>query len=163
MTCRGGVVWFTGLPASGKSTLAELVRARLGRPAIILDSDTMREVLEASSYAAEDRDQFSRVLARLAANLAHQGLVVLVAATAQRRAHRALARELAPRFVEVWVRTPAAECARRDVKGLYARAGAGEIALPGISTLYEPPLDPDVIAEGGLDKKAAAAIQALVP
>jgi len=162
MTGTGVVVWLTGLPASGKSTLAERVRARLARAAVVLDSDAMRELLEASSYAAEDRERFYRVLARLAAHLAHQGLVVLVAATAQRRAYRALARELAPRFVEVWVRTPAVECARRDVKGLYARAGAGEIALPGIGAPYEPPLQPDVTADGGLDDGAAAAIHALV-
>lgn len=159
----GTVVWITGLPASGKSTLAERVRARLGARSLILDSDALRIVLEADSYATTDRDRFYRVLANLAAALAHQGLVVLVAATAQRRAYRELARRAAPRYVEVWVRTPAAECAQRDVKGLYARAAAGELpALPGVGVPYEPPSSPDVTAEGGLDDAAAAAIQALV-
>jgi adenylylsulfate kinase len=158
----GVVVWFTGLPASGKSTLAERVRARLGRPTLILDSDVMRGVLEADGYAPDDRDRFYRELAEIAAMLARQGLVVLVAATAQRRAYRAVARRLAPRFVEVWVRTPASACARQDVKGLYARAAAGQIALPGVAVPYEPPLAPDVTAGGGLDDAAAAAIAALI-
>jgi len=162
VTAAGTVVWFTGLPASGKSTLAERVRDRLRHAAVILDSDAMRDVLEASSYAADDRERFYRVLANLAANLAHQGIVVLVAATAQRRAFRALARAHAPHFVEVWVRTPADQCAQRDVKGLYARASAGEIALPGVAVPYEPPTHPDVVAEGGLDEAALGQILALV-
>jgi adenylylsulfate kinase len=162
VTAPGTVVWFTGLPASGKSTLAERVRDQLPRASVILDSDTMRDVLEAGSYAADDRDRFYRVLANLAANLAHQGLAVLVAATAQRRAYRELARAHAPSFVEVWVRTSADQCAQRDVKGLYARARAGQIALPGIAVAYEPPTNPDVVAEGGHDEAAARAILALV-
>lgn len=163
MTAAGAIVWFTGLPASGKTTLAERVRARLDRPAVVLDSDVMREVLEASSYAGSDRDHFYRVLAHLAAMLARQGLVVLVAATAPRRAHRALAREATARYFEVWVHTPLVECARRDVKGLYAQAGAGAITtLPGAGAPYEPPVDPDVIADGGLDDEAASAILRLV-
>jgi adenylylsulfate kinase len=163
MSQTGVVVWLTGLPASGKSTLAERVRSRLRRPAIVLDSDQMREALEADSYAADDRDRFYRVLARLAATFARQGLVVLVPATAPRQAHRELARELAPEFREVWVCTPASECARRDVKALYARAEAGEITtLPGVGASYEVPAKPDVIADGGLDDEAAVAIQGLV-
>jgi len=162
VTAPGTVVWFTGLPASGKSTLAARVRDRLRRASVMLDSDAMREVLEASSYAADDRDRFYRVLGNLAANLAHQGVVVLVAATAQRRAYRELARARAPRFVGVWVRASAEQCARRDVKRLYARASAGEIALPGVAVPYEPPSTPDVIAEGGHDEAAADAIRALV-
>jgi len=163
MTEPGIVVWLTGLPASGKSTLAERVRARLHRPAVVLDSDVMRNVFEAESYAEVDRDRFYRVLAKLAATLADQGLVVLVPATAQLASYRARARELAPKFVEVWVRTPAAECARRDTKGLYARARAGELpTFPGIGSTYEPPAHPEVIAENGLDDAAATAIVGLV-
>lgn len=155
----GIVVWLTGLPASGKSTLAARVNARLAHPAVILDSDELRTILEASSYATTDREHFYRVLARLAATLARQGLVVLVAATAQRRAHRDHARDLAPRFLEVFVSTPLEECARRDVKGLYAGAAAGEIAaLPGVGVAYEPPQHPDIVSEGGHDERAVAAI-----
>jgi adenylylsulfate kinase len=163
MSGFGVVVWFTGLPASGKSTLAARVRSQLVTPSILLDSDVMREVFEAESYTTTDRDRFYRVLANLAATLARQGLVVMVAATARCRAHRELARKIAPRFVEVWVRTQVAECARRDVKGLYVRAEAGELpTFPGVGVPYEPPTSPDVIAEGGFDDTALAAIRQLV-
>ena len=163
MTEPGIVVWITGLPASGKSTLAERVRARLHRPAVVLDSDVMRTVLESESYAEVDRDRFYRVLAKLAATVAAQGLIVLVPATAQQASYRERARELAPKFVEVWVRTPAAECARRDTKGLYARARAGEIpTFPGSGAQYEAPTHPEVIADSGFDDAAVATIVALV-
>ncbi|MDB4957940.1 MAG: adenylylsulfate kinase [Myxococcales bacterium] len=156
----GTVVWLTGLPASGKSTLAERIRARLRRPAIVLDSDEMRLAFEAESYAAGDRDRFYRLLANVAAVLARQDLVVLVAATAPRRSHREHARAVAPKFVELWVRASVAEAAARDVKGLYARARAGEITLlPGAGVHYEEPSSPEIIAEGGLDEAAVVAVQ----
>jgi adenylylsulfate kinase len=150
------VVWFTGLPASGKSTLAERVRERLG--GVLLDSDALRDVLETADFA--DRDAFYRRLASLAALLARQGHIVLVAATAPSLQHRARARTLAPRFVEVYVATPLAECERRDPKHLYARARAGEaLLLPGVGVAYEPPPAPDVVADGGTDDAAVAAIE----
>ena len=159
----GVVVWLTGLPSSGKSTLALRVRNRLRRPAVVLDSDALRDLLELESYTAKDRDRFYRVLANLAASFARQGFVVLVAATAHRRLHREHARRVAPRFVEVWVATPLDECTRRDVKGLYAKAHAGTItSLPGVDLPYDPPREPDVTATGGLDDAAVIAIQQLV-
>lgn len=162
----GTIVWFTGLPASGKSTLAERTRGHLkslGHAAVILDGDAVRVVLGAGGYGTGDRDAFYRTLADLAALLAHQDTIVLVAATAPRRVHRALARQTGCRFVEVWVRASQADCEARDYKGLYARARRGEItALPGLGVPYEPPEHPDVIAEGGLDDDAVAAIARLV-
>jgi adenylylsulfate kinase len=157
----GIVVWFTGLPASGKSTLARRVRAELaGRtPCVVLDSDEVREALGERSYAAADRDAFYRALAGLAAMLAHQDHVVLVAATAPRRAHRAHARAGAPAFLQVHVRTPQELCEQRDIKGLYARARRGEAPdLPGVGGAYEPPEAADVIADGGDDAAAAHAV-----
>jgi adenylylsulfate kinase len=160
MSEGGIVVWFTGLPASGKSTLAWRLRDRLRGSPVVLDSDELRDVLGAASYASSDRDAFYGALARLAALLARQGHVVLVAATAARRAYRDAARALAPRFVEVWVRTPLSECEQRDSKGLYARARAGEApALPGVGVAYEPPESPDVIANGGFDDAALAQLE----
>jgi adenylylsulfate kinase len=153
----GTVVWFTGLPASGKSTLARHVHARLLAERVssaVLDSDALRPILHADGYTAVERDDFYRRLAALAALLATQGLVVLVPATAPRRVHRALARELAPRFVEVWVRTPLAECEARDPKGLYARARREATTLPGVGASYEPPIAADVIADDGHDDAA---------
>ena len=150
------VVWFTGLPASGKTTLAKRVRDQLG--GILLDSDELREVLGANAYDEAGRDDFYRRLGALAATLARQGHLVLVAATAPRRAHRDAARALAPRFVEVYVATPLAECERRDPKGLYAKARTGHApTLPGVGVPYEAPLAPELIASGETDVVAAIA------
>jgi adenylylsulfate kinase len=160
----GAIAWFTGLPSSGKSTLARRVAAALGGGCALLDGDEVRaELFPDLGHAPPDRDRFYEALARLAALLARQGLVALVAATAHRRAHRDRARALAPRFVEVHVATPAAECARRDAKGLYARARAGAAPeLPGAGVAYEPPERPEVVASGGEDDLAVRAILALL-
>lgn len=156
------VVWITGLPSSGKSTLAVRMRDALvaaERSAVVLDSDELRQVLGMHGYEPAARDAFYRALAGLAAMIARQGVIAIVAATAPSRAHREVARQLAPRFVEVFVDTPLAECARRDTKGLYAAARRGEVSsLPGDGATYERPAAPDVIAHGGEDDQAIAAL-----
>jgi adenylylsulfate kinase len=158
----GIVVWLTGLPQSGKSTLARAVQGRIAsrRSCVVLDGDDVRAAIGDGGYGASERDAFYRMLAGLAALLARQGHVVLVAATAPRRAHRDAARAAAPDYAEVWVGTPLADCEARDTKGLYARARRGDAPdLPGLGTAYEPPAAPDVVAGGGLDAAAAAAIE----
>jgi adenylylsulfate kinase len=162
----GAVVWFTGLPASGKTTLAERTRAALarsGRFACLLDGDAMREALvPAHGYDPAGRDAFYETLARIAALLARQGLVVLVSATAHRRVHRDRARSLAPRFVEVYLATPAEDCAARDPKGLWAAAREGRLpAFPGTGEAFETPARPDVVARGGEDLFAVEEVVAL--
>jgi adenylylsulfate kinase len=164
----GAVVWLTGLPASGKSTLARRLRDRLeaaGRPAVLLDGDEVRAALvPAPGYDEGGRDAFYATLARLAALLARQGLVAVVAATAHRRAFRERARALAPRFVEVFLDVPESICASRDPKGLWARARAGAAPdLPGPGPAYERPERPEVVATGGEDERALEAILSLVP
>jgi adenylylsulfate kinase len=158
----GMVIWFTGLPASGKSTLAREVRERLldrGKTPCLLDSDVIRQVTAPLlGYSDEGRDAFYEALAGLAAELASQGLVVLVAATAHRSAYRERARSLAPRFLEVWVTTPVDVCRLRDGKGLYAGEPGVTSALPGVGTVYEEPVHPDIRADGGRDRAAASAI-----
>jgi adenylylsulfate kinase len=152
---KGVVVWLTGLPRSGKSTLAQAVRARLvdrGRPPVILDGDEVRHALDAPGYDEAARDHFYSALARLAAMVARQGFVVLVPATAHRRAWREAARALAPAFVEVHVATPLAECMAHDRAGLYASTARD--ALPGVGVAYEPPAAPEVVAGGGHDHAA---------
>ncbi len=163
----GVVVWFTGLPAAGKTTLAKAVKERLaslGYDCMLLDSDDIRaRLLPDLGYNAPDRHYFYGLLARLAAWLAHEGKVVLVAATANRKSYRNNARELAPRFYEVFVDTPQKICAERDPKGLYQRASAADgDALPGVGVEYEAPRSPDVVAAGGHDEGAVEAIVVLV-
>lgn len=158
----GVVAWFTGLPSSGKSTLAQAVAALL-RPAVpvaVLDGDEVRAALRPTpGYDDASRDAFYETLARLAALLARQGLAVLVPATANRRRFRERARHLAPAFLEVFVDTPLEECRRRDPKGLYA---SGLPLVPGSGAAYEAPEAPEVTvrpadAEGA--RRAAEAIR----
>jgi adenylylsulfate kinase len=162
----GVVVWFTGLPASGKTTLAERLRARLadhGRTAIVLDSDVVRDVLGAAGYGEAERAAFYRVLGRLAAVIADQGAIVLVSATAPLREHRNAAGRGNHRFLEVWVDTPLAVCEARDFKNLYARAHRGELPhVPGVGAPFEPPEHPDAIAHGGYDDAALAKLEAML-
>jgi adenylylsulfate kinase len=156
---RGAVVWLTGLPASGTSTLARsLVRTLKSRrtPCALLDGDEIRQLLvPAPGYGSRARSAFYRTLAGLAALLARQGLIAVVAATAHKRNYRSYARRLAPRFVEVYLEVSAEVCARRDPKGLYARARGGRaLRLPGATLRYEPPESPEVVAGGGRDRAA---------
>ncbi|HWU86739.1 MAG TPA: adenylyl-sulfate kinase [Kofleriaceae bacterium] len=158
----GVVVWLTGLPQSGKSTLARRVRDRIAprRSCVLLDSDEVRAAIGAERYGIGDREAFYRMLTGLAGLLAREGHVVLVAATAPRLAYRAAARAAAPRYLEVWVKTPLAVCEARDRKGLYTRARRGEAPdLPGVGAAYEPPPSPDVVADGGLDDAAVAELE----
>ncbi|HTN52860.1 MAG TPA: adenylyl-sulfate kinase [Anaeromyxobacter sp.] len=160
----GAVVWVTGLPASGKSTLGRALACRLGArgiPALLLDGDAVREALvPAPGHDPAGRGAFYETLGNLALLLAGQGLVAVVAATGSRRAFRDRVRARAPRFVEILVDVPADVCAARDPKGLWEQARAGELPdLPGAGTPYEPPLAPEVTAQGGQD---AAAIEAAV-
>ena len=158
----GIVVWITGLPSSGKSTFARKLAERLGpagAPACTLDGDEVRAaVAPALGYGADGRAAFYEMLAGLGALLATQGLVVLIPATANRRVFRDRARELAPAFIEIWVDTPLEECARRDSKGLFARAASGDVKhVPGSGVDYEPPLAPELTAHGGDDTEALEA------
>jgi len=163
----GTVVWVSGLPSAGKSTFAEQTLAALQAGqlgACLLDGDAVRACLVPKlGFAREQRAQFYETLGNLAALLARQGLVVLVAATAHERAFRERARAAAPAFVEVWVDTPFEECALRDTKGLYAAARSGAAHdVPGANEPYEPPLEPEVVAHGGFDADARARLLTLL-
>ncbi len=159
----GTVIWLTGLPASGKSTLAgsiaEALRLR-DVPCCVLDGDAVRGALVPSpGYDDAARDAFYATLARLAALLAEQGLVVVVPATAGRRAWRKRARALAPAWVEVWITGSVTDCEAHDPKGLYEAARSGRLrGLPGVDAPFEPPTEPDVVAEGGQDARAVARV-----
>jgi len=156
----GAVVWFTGLPASGKTTLAVALRSELtarGVASVLLDSDALRPCLHpAPGYDDAGRAAFYATLASLAALFESEGLVVLVAATAHRRAFRAHARANAKRFLEVFVDCDPSVCAARDPKGLYAAARGGELAgLPGVGATYEPPEHPEVHVDARVESAIA--------
>jgi bifunctional enzyme CysN/CysC len=155
----GATVWLTGLPASGKSTLAAAVEARLlaeGRSAYLLDGDNLRHGLNGDlGFAPEDRRENVRRTAEVAALLADAGVVALVALVSPYAADRDAARAVHDHrdlpFVEVHVATTLAECEARDPKGLYARARAGELpGLTGVDAPYEPPASPELRVDPAL-------------
>lgn len=153
------IVWFTGLPCSGKSQLAERVQARLVEQAVPccrLDGDRVRDLLRPRpGYSGPERDDFYVTLGNLALELAQQGLIVLVPATANRRYYRDRVRAEAPRFLEVWMTASVEECRARDKKGLYAQFAKGDLhGLPGEDSSYELPESPAVFAAGGADDQA---------
>jgi adenylylsulfate kinase len=145
----GFAVWLTGLPASGKSSIAAALKSKLealGLPVEVLESDVLRRTLTpAPTYSHEERDLFYRALAVMGSRLVAQGVTVLFDATANKRAYRDLARELIPNFMEVAVECPLETCMERDQKGTYRKGRAGESAtVPGLQEPYEPPLEPAI-------------------
>jgi bifunctional enzyme CysN/CysC len=150
---RGRTVWLTGLSGAGKSSVAMLVERKLlekGVPAYVLDGDNLRHGLNADlGFSMADRAENLRRLAHVATLLADCGNVVLVPAISPLAEHRALARKVHADagfdFVEVFCDTPLKECERRDPKGLYAKARAGEIThFTGIDSPYQRPKNPDL-------------------
>jgi bifunctional enzyme CysN/CysC len=145
------VLWFTGLPGSGKSTIANIVERKLhaqGRHTYLLDGDNLRHGLNKDlGFTAADRVENVRRTAEVAALMADSGLIVLVALISPYRVERRMARELIgdDAFVEVFVDTPVSEAEARDSKGLYAKARAGELPhFTGVNDPYEEPEGPDV-------------------
>ena len=145
-------MWFTGLSGAGKTTVANVVEAELeqrGHVVDHLDGDIVRTHLSKGlGFSKEDRDENIQRIGWVASRLARAGAAVIVSAISPYEAARRRVRELvethAP-FIEVYVATPLEECARRDAKGLYAAAFAGEISdFTGVSAPYEEPEDPEV-------------------
>ena len=146
---RGAVIWFTGLSGSGKTTIAHQVEETLlesGVPVEILDGDVVRENLSKGlGFSKEDRDINIRRIAFVAHLLQRNGVFVITAAISPYRAIREEARAMIKDFVEVYAEAPLEVCEERDVKGLYAKARAGEIkGFTGIDDPYEPPPRPEV-------------------
>ncbi len=149
MQHRGLVVWFTGLSGAGKSTLCRALAYRLreqGNFVMVLDGDDLRRNLHADlGFSRADREENVRRIAVLAETFADQDIIVLVAAIAPYRSMRDAARRRLSGFVEVYVNASLETCMRRDTKGLYQRALAGEIkGFTGIDDPYEEPLSPEV-------------------
>ena len=145
----GFVVWLTGLPCSGKSTISRYLDGAIretGRNLEILDGDIVRTNLtKGLSFDKEDRDTNVRRVGFVANLLSRNGAAVVCAVVSPYRNIRNELRQNVTNFVEVFVDTPAEICAQRDVKGMWAKAKAGEIKnFTGLDDPYEPPVSPDV-------------------
>jgi adenylyl-sulfate kinase len=154
----GATLWFTGLPAAGKSTIAGAVEERLvmaGCPAFLLDGDNLRHGLNGDLGFNEDaRGENVRRTAHVARLLAESGAIALVSLVspyaADREAAAALHAAADLTFVEVFVDAPLDLCRQRDPKGLYARAYAGELCdMTGVGSPYERPARPDLVLSSG--------------
>ncbi|HEX4713142.1 sulfate adenylyltransferase subunit CysN [Phenylobacterium sp.] len=148
---KARVVWLTGLSGAGKSTIANLVEKRLaveGRHTYLLDGDNVRHGLNKDlGFTEADRVENIRRVAEVAKLMVDAGLIVLVSFISPFRAERQMARELMGEreFVEVFIDTPLAEAEKRDVKGLYKKARAGQLKnFTGVDSPYEPPEDPEI-------------------
>jgi len=154
---RGGfTVWFTGLPCSGKTTLARALEEELRsikRQVEVLDGDEVRTRLtKGLGFSKADRDENIRRIAYVAKLLTRVQAVAIVAAVSPYREIRDEARAEIGNFIEVYVKCSLEECIQRDVKGMYARALRGEIPnFTGVSDPYEPPLCPEVTVDTGAE------------
>jgi adenylylsulfate kinase len=155
----GSVIWFTGLPCSGKSTLARLLHEYLkakGVPSEIFDGDIVRQRLaKGLGFSKEDRMENVRRIAYVAHLLARHGVVAIVAAISPYQEARDEIRKEFENYVEVFVDCPLEVCQARDVKGMYKKARAGEIQhFTGVSDPYEVPTSPDLVLKTSLEPQA---------
>lgn len=149
---KGVTVWFTGLSGAGKTTINDALKLKLEERGVkfeVLDGDIVRTNLtKGLTFSKEDRDTNVRRIGFVCDLLTRNGVIVLVAAISPYRAIRDEVREKIGDFLEVYVSAPVEECEKRDVKGLYAKARAGEIKqFTGISDPYEAPTNPEVNCE----------------
>jgi adenylyl-sulfate kinase len=150
MEQKGCCVWFTGLPCSGKTTVADLVADELKKRGLRverLDGDIVRQSLTRDlGFSKEDRDKNIERVTFVAKLLSRNDVVVLVSFVSPYRKARDHARKECTNFVEVFVDTPIEECEKRDVKGMYAKARTGQIKdFTGVDDPYEPPLKPELV------------------
>lgn len=149
---KGFTIWFTGLPCSGKSTIAKLVEQELRRRGLkveLLDGDIVRTNLsQGLGFSKEDRDTNIRRVGFVCKLLTRNGVVAIAACISPyREVREALRREIGD-FVEVYVKCPVEVCMKRDVKGMYEKARTGELSnFTGISDPYEEPPNPEVVVE----------------
>ena len=147
---KGFTLWFTGLSGSGKTAIAKLVQQEMcdrGLKVERLDGDIVRKSLTRDlGFSKEDRDNNIERVTFVAKLLTRNGVAVLCSFISPYRERRAKSRQEIGEFIEVYVECPVEECARRDVKGLYAKAFAGEIEkFTGVSDPYEEPENPEIV------------------
>jgi adenylyl-sulfate kinase len=148
----GFVVWLTGLPGSGKTTIARGLKRELkvrGLKFEVFDGDEVRKNLSKGlGFSKEDRDTHNKRVIYVCKLLTRNGVNAVVSLISPYRSTRAYAREQLPRFVEVYLKCSVEECIRRDPKGLYKKALAGEIDnMTGIQDPYEEPVNPEVVLD----------------
>jgi adenylyl-sulfate kinase len=163
---KGFTIWFTGLPCSGKSTLAALVAQELerrGRAVEILDGDIVRKHLtKGLGFSKEDRDDNIRRIGFVCSLLSKHGAVAIAAAISPYRGVRNEVRAKIENFIEVYVTASLETCIRRDVKGMYKKALAGELKnFTGIDDPYEPPANPELIIDTQAEPPARCAARIL--
>lgn len=166
---KGFTLWFTGLPSSGKSTLARRVEEVLlerGMNVEVLDGDEVRENLSKGlGFSKEDRDTNIRRIGYVAKLLSRNGVVAITAAISPYRDVRDEMRRAIGRFVEVYIKCPIEVLTERDVKGLYRKALAGEIKhFTGVDDPYEAPLKPEILIESdreSVDESVAKIVRTL--
>lgn len=149
---KGVTVWLTGLPSSGKSTIARILERQLRKGNLkveLLDGDVIRTHLSKGlGFSKEDRDINIKRVGFVCQLLSRHGVAAIVSVISPYRETRDTVRRMIGNFVEVYVKTSLVECEKRDVKGLYQKARAGEIKdFTGVNDPYEEPLHPEVICE----------------
>ncbi|MDE1863570.1 MAG: adenylyl-sulfate kinase [Thaumarchaeota archaeon] len=142
-------IWITGLPASGKTTIATMLKESLMAkqiPVIILDGDEMRKTVSRDlGFSPDDRKEHNRRVIEIAKLLVNNGITAIVPLISPYRETRDMARSQIPNFVEVYTRASLETCMRRDPKGLYKKAQSGKIGnMTGIQSPYEEPLHPEI-------------------
>ena len=152
---QGFVIWLTGLPGSGKTTIATRLQEKLKEKSVItahLESDQLRKILTPEpDYSRKERNWFYSVLVFIGRLLSEHGVHVLLDATANLRKYRNDFRAAVPNFVEVYVRCPLEVCKTRDPKGIYAAAEKDQIkSVPGLQESYQEPESPEVIVDSNI-------------
>ena len=165
-TVHGATIWFTGLPSSGKSTIAREVYQRLldrGLPVELLDGAEVRESLSRGlSFSKEDREEHIRRMGYVAKLLSRNGVIAICAAVSPYRGTRDEVRRNTRRFVEVYVECPVDVAEQRDSDGWYAKARRGEVAeFTGVNAPYEPPVSPEVHVRSDRESVDEAATKVL--
>ena len=149
---KGLVLWFTGLPCSGKTTISKKLEKYFkqnSKPVQRLDGDIIRKTIsEDLGFSKQDRDKNIKRISYIARILSDNGINVIVAFVSPYQKMRKFARKICPNFIEIYLKCDIEECKRRDMKGMYAKAESGELKnFTGVDDPYEKPKNPDVILE----------------
>jgi len=165
MSQKGFVLWFTGLPCSGKTTIAKEVKRILeekGMDMELLDGDTIRDYIKNKDFSKEGRNKHLRYIAVMAKLLAKRNVGVLCSFVSPYRENRDFARSICENFIEVYVKASIEECIKRDVKGMYKLAKDGKIkGFTGIDDPYEEPLKPEIVIETDKETLEQSAVKVI--